>query len=316
MIIPDKYKKFFSAAGGGAIGMQNLLELIPPVTERGNLRGYHVLMTSPFTYSNPYKTFEMNHTALLTAELSARLWWRFNGSISLITDETGFDYIKRTSLSKAYDEILPILDRRNFGIVPTKYWASGKIQALTKISAPCVILDMDILLWRKLTVTSDELLCTHTEPLSLQCYPSPEFFHTDADYSYPSDWDFTVEPLNTAVLYIAEDSFKDYYAEQSIRFMYSEKESPDNGVVCMVFAEQRILAMCAAARGITPKLLLDYYRLSESQTLLTHIWSAKKIIEMVPDLSKIFIELCEEKLNMLRSDQDGKKARGLFQKII
>ena len=299
--VPDDIKIFFSSASSGAIGLQNLLETVPPVTERGNLRGYHVLMTSPFTYKNPRKPFEMNQTALLTAELSARLWRRFNGSISLITDKTGFEYIKRTDLSKAYDEILPILDRRNFGIVPIKYWASGKIQALTKISAPCVILDMDMLLWKKLSMDSANLICTHTEPLSLACYPSPDFFHTDAEYSYPSEWDFTVEPLNTAILYIEEDEFKNYYAAQSIRFMYSEKESPDNGVVCMVFAEQRILAMCAAAKGIKAKLLLDYNRLAEPQSLLTHIWSAKKIIEIVPDINKIFIDLCEEKLQFLRN---------------
>ena len=301
MTIPDKYQKFFSASGGGAIGLQNLLNPILPVTERGKLRGYHVLMTSPFNYENPHKTFEMSTTALITAELSARLWRRFNGSISLITDKTGFEYIKETDLAKAYDEILPILDRRNFGIVPTKYWASGKIQALTKISAPCVILDMDMLLWQKLSVDSTKLLCTHTEPLSLKCYPSPDFFHTVAEYSYPSEWDFTVEPLNTAILYIEEDEFKNYYAAQSIRFMYSEKESPDNGVVCMVFAEQRILAMCATAKGIKTKLLLDYNRLAEPQSLLTHIWSAKKIIELVPDINKIFIDLGEEKLQFLRN---------------
>ena len=301
IIIPDKYKKFFSSAGGGAIGLQNFLEPILFATERGNLQGYHVLMTSPFTYDNPRKSYKMSDTALLTAELSARLWQRFNGSISLITDKIGFEYIKKTALAKAYDEILPILDQRNFGIVPTKYWASGKIQALTKISAPCVILDMDMLLWQKLPVESAKLLCTHTEPLSLKCYPSIEFFHTDADYSYPVDWDFTVEPLNTAVLYIAEDDFKNYYAAQSIRFMYSEKESPDNGVICMVFAEQRILAMCSASKGIKAKLLLDYDLLSEPQNLLTHVWSAKKIIEIVPDINKIFIKLCEEKLQTLKN---------------
>lgn len=301
MTISGKYQKFFSASGGGAIGMQNLLNPILPVTKSGNLQGYHVLMTSPFTYENPHKPFEMSNTALLTAELSARLWRRFNGSISLITDKTGFDYIKKTDLAKAYDEILPILDRRNFGILPTKYWASGKIQALTKIAAPCVILDMDMLLWQKLPVESAKLLCTHNEPLSLKCYQPADFFHTDDEYSYPAEWDFTVEPLNTAILYIEEDEFKNYYAAQSIRFMYSEKESPDNGVVCMVFAEQRILAMCATAKGIKAKLLLDYNRLAEPQSLLTHIWSAKKIIELVPDINKIFIDLCEEKLQFLRN---------------
>ena len=283
LIVLDKYKKFFSAENSCSIGMQNLLKPIQLLNERGTLQGYHVLMTSPFTYENPHKPFEMSNAKLLTAELSARLWRQFNGSISLITDETGFDYIKKTALSKAYDEILPILDKRNFGIVPTKYWASGKIQALTKISAPCVVLDMDMLIWQKLPIDSAELICTHTEPLSLKCYPTPEFFHTDAEYSYPSDWDFTVEPLNTAILYNA-----------------------DNGVICMVFAEQRILAMCAEEKGIIPKTLLIYDKLSEPQSLLTHIWSAQKIIEMIPGINEIFNDLCKEKLSFLKFSESEK----------
>ena len=78
LIVPDKYKKFFSASSGNAIGIQ----------------GYHVLMTSPFTYENLDKPLEMINSMLLTAELAALLWLRFNGSISLITDKIGFDYIK------------------------------------------------------------------------------------------------------------------------------------------------------------------------------------------------------------------------------
>lgn len=299
--IPDKYKIFFSAAGGGAIGMQNLLVPLQPTNERGNLCGYHVLMTSPFTYENPNKPFNMTEATLLTAEISARLWKRFNGSISLITDETGFSYIKNTALAETYDEILPIIDTRNFGIVPTKYWASGKIQALTKIFAPCVILDMDLLIWEKLNIGLEKLICTHNEPLNLKIYPSVSFFNTDKEYSYPADWDFTAEPLNTAFLYIADNEFKNYYAGQSIRFMYSEKETPDNRVVCMVFAEQRILAMCAKTKNIKFKTLLKYDSLSEPQKILTHIWSAKHIIENVPEIKEIFVDLCKEKLNLLRN---------------
>ena len=98
LIVLDKYKKFFSAENSCSIGMQNLLKPIQLLNERGTLQGYHVLMTSPFTYENPHKPFEMSNAKLLTAELSARLWRRrFNGSIYLITDKIGFDYIKKNS---------------------------------------------------------------------------------------------------------------------------------------------------------------------------------------------------------------------------
>ena len=73
----------------------------------------------------------------------------------------------------------------------------------------------------------------------------------------------------------------------------------------MVFAEQRILAMCAEEKGIIPKTLLIYDKLSEPQSLLTHIWSAKKIIEKIPGINEIFNELCKEKLSFLKFSESA-----------
>ncbi len=46
-------------------------------------------------------------------------------------------------------------------------------------------------------------------------------------------------PFNTSLLYFADDDLKDYYTEESIRFMLHERGTLDNGSWCMVFAERR-----------------------------------------------------------------------------
>ena len=50
------------------------------------------------------------------------------------------------------------------------------------------------------------------------------------------------------MLYMAKEQFKNYYVDSSIQFMENCRETEEN--LChMVFAEQRLLAMCAARKG-------------------------------------------------------------------
>ena len=301
----EKQRIFFFENGQGSIGLWNLALETPDrkPAEKG-VRGYHVLMTEPFHYAFPRENFAMSELAALTAELSARLWRKYNGPIRMLTDPRGFAYLRGLPLIDAYDEVLPILDPRNHGILPTRYWAAGKLQALTRIPAPCALVDMDLMLWEPLELAGETLVCAHIEHLFPNVYPPPDFFRTSGNYRFPPEWDFAEEPLNTAFLYIADQALQDYYAEQAIRFMCAEKETPDYGATCMIFAEQRILAMCAAAKGVEAGLLLNYDRLTAPQRRLTHVWSAKRVIAHDDDLKRIYAALCEEKLRQLRAEQE------------
>jgi hypothetical protein len=69
----------------------------------------------------------------------------------------------------------------------------------------------------------------------------------------------------------------------------------------MVFAEQRLLAMCAKVQGINIKSLLDVNHL-EKQNYFTHIWGLKSILQKTPEKRKSFCRNC---INRIATDFPG-----------
>ena len=281
----------------GAIGTKNLFGGLGPAVKGASLPGYHALSTAPFARENAGIRYQMDEIDLLTAELSAQLWRRYNGPIRLLTDPMGCEYVKSTPLGDVYDEILPILDSRCCGIDPVKYWAAGKIAALSKLSTPCVILDMDMMIWKPLDLSGEKLVCACVELIDNTVYPPFSFFRTTPGYTFPSEWSEEATALNTAFLYIDDEELKQYYTREAFRFMLAERESPDYWAVCMTFAEQRILGMCAEARGIYAKLLYDM-----DKDCLTHTWGAKGQLRSEKDFREFYLALCKEKLRQIKDE--------------
>lgn len=288
----------------GAAGMHNLMGTLSGEAGSRPVSGYHVLLTAPYFCSHSHSAnaaYEMQEFERLTAELSARLWRRYNGPVYMMTDEAGCQFIRKSGLENVYDGVFPVLEWRNYGINTYKYWASGKIQALMRIQAPCALVDMDLLVWHPLELDRYALAAAHTEPLRPDIYAPVDFFCVDEDYVFPCGWDWQAKPLNTSIVYFAEESFKEYYAHEAIRFMQSEKETPDDGSICMVFAEQRILAMCAAQRGILPHTFFKYEDLCCGQDLFTHLWSAKRLLRNDRQLADRYCEICRDKILQLNN---------------
>jgi hypothetical protein len=134
------------------------------------------------------------------------------------------------------------------------------------------MIDTDFIVWKPLAF-DEALAVAHREGLYCGIYPERPFFNMDANYQFPPEWDWTVMPCNTAILYIAGKEFKDYYTSEAIRFMRNLRETKDITAE-MVFAEQRLLAMCAAAKGVGIQSLLDIGN-PEAQNSFTHIWGFK-----------------------------------------
>ncbi len=79
-------------------------------------------------------------------------------------------------------------------------------------------------------------------------YPGREFFNMKDGYAFDPGWSWDEPPVNTCMLYMADEQFKNYYVDSSINFMENCRETEEN--LChMVFAEQRLLAMCAGREG-------------------------------------------------------------------
>lgn len=287
----------------GAVGMENLMA---PLSEAPRsdppLAGYHVLLTKPKRYQETGKTFHMKPHAQWTARLSALAWRRYNGPIHLLTDREGARYVRQIGLDQVYDSVRDDLWDR-YGLSQEKFWASGKLLALEQLQTPCLVLDMDLIVWKPLAVRGAPLTAAHIEHLNARVYPEPrQYFLMSPRYRFPEGWDFTAEPLNTAVVYFEDEELKTEYLAEAFRFMKHERDTPDDGAICMVFAEQRILGMCAASRGIRPKVLLDYDRLKEKQDLLTHTWSGKLILSKLADVEEAFVALCREKCRQLEQE--------------
>ena len=74
----------------GALGTKNLFCDLGPAVKGASLPGYHALSTAPYARRIPGRPYRMDETDLLTAELSARLWRRYNGPSRLHTDPMGW----------------------------------------------------------------------------------------------------------------------------------------------------------------------------------------------------------------------------------
>ena len=291
-------KRFLEIERHGSLGMKNLFSSsLDPAVPGASLPGYHALSTAPHLWCRPDSPYAMSETALVTAELSARLWRRFNGPIRLLTDPAGYEYVSGTPLRDAYDEILPVLDRRCCGLNPAKYWAAGKIAALSKLPTPCAVLDMDMLIWKPLSLAGEKLVCACVEFIDETVYPPLSFFRTVPGYAFPPEWSEDATPLNTAFLYIDDEALKDCYTREAFRFMLAEKETPDYWSICITFAEQRILGLCAEARGIRAGLLTE---LDPKRESFTHIWGGKSKLENDEAFRALYLERCREILRQLR----------------
>ncbi len=240
------------------------------------IEAFHSLWTKPYLISNLTSKYEMKDYELLVMILSALNWRKKNGRLRLITDSIGLEYIRSLELEFLWDNnISCFLDKVPEKINPKYYWAAGKLYALSSVQAPIVMLDMDLIVWNRLNfdIWDKDVVVIHEEEIMDGIYPNKEYFEKSG-YIFNSDWNWKVEPVNTAFLYISNNEFKQYYVSNAIDFMINNYQAEDR-VKNMVFAEQRLLTMCAEYKK---KSINKLYNISElnKQKDFTHIWGEKK----------------------------------------
>jgi hypothetical protein len=261
---------------------------------------FHSLWTKPFFARNSLP-FYLEDWHILTTILSALEWRRHNGGIKMITDNAGAEYYRMLGIDHIWNlGVETLLESTvDAAVNPLPFWAAGKIYALRFMNAPCVMIDTDFIIWEPLCdmVENIRLSVIHREKISAAIYPPQTFFIMNSGYTFPEPWDWSVEPCNTAFLCITDDALKSYYTEQSINFMKNLKQA--RGITAeMVFAEQRLLAMCAKEKGIEINSLLDINSL-ENQRLFTHVWGLKDVLKQYPEIRK---EFCVNCLRRILSD--------------
>lgn len=262
------------------------------------MRAFASNWTRPHNVFSPGQPYSLTDHELLTTILSALLWRRHNGSIRMITDSIGAAYYESIGLSALWDDGISCeLDCIPSSVDPATFWAAGKLYALVAVPAPCVMMDTDFLVWTELhdRLEGKELAVIHTEELMPDIYPSPEHFQLSADYQFPAEWDWTIPACNTALTYFGNDELRKEYLRQFFSFLHAVRGR--DGLIYMVFAEQRLLGMCAAHMGIpihalsTPDALF-----SPNQKDFTHIWGFKQAMSEHPSLRIRFCRQCADRI--------------------
>lgn len=246
------------------------------LSERIAMQAFHIISTAPYFAKHDNGAYSMDKFELYSAAVSALNWRSFGGKIILAADTKGEEYIRSLGISALWNEIRTVVPDDLEGIDPIMFWAAGKLFALREITAPAVMMDTDFIAWKAPTLPKDKIVAAHREDLNPSVYPSLEYFRFTRPFS-TEGMNTAVLPLNTAFLYIPDESFKQYYVNRAIAFMKSAYRCGDN-LRYMVFAEQRLLAICAEEFGIGVETLMNKDELFFPRDDFTHLWGAKQVM--------------------------------------
>lgn len=249
------------------------------------MNAIHILSSAP-ALAKGAKEYRAEDFDLYCMALSALSWRKNNGEIALCADSICADYIRSAGLAALWNEIRVCVPADLDGIDPIMFWAGGKLLALKQTPAPVVMLDTDFIVWKKLDF-GESIIAAHREELNPDIYPPLSYF--SASGHIIPDFDESVLPLNTAFLYLPDNSLKEFYTSQAIAFMKSAERCGET-LRYMVFAEQRMAAMCAQYTQTPVTTLLDYRNLFFPQDDFTHLWGAKQQLRDHPELRGELVE--------------------------
>ena len=240
------------------------------------MRAFHTLRTRR-------ADFKLDDFEIFTLILSALEWRRHNGKIFLYTDTAGKNFFDAAELSELWDGVDTSLDEmERLNIDENIFWAGAKLFALSKQPLPCVMIDLDFVVWRPLYLKPNDSSVTviHRESRDLACYPDENYFRLK-NFSLPRELDWTLTPCNAALVYFGEKNFVRRYVDFAFKFMRAANPLPEQRgwdlLPYMVFVEQRWMAMCAKLCGVELKTFSDLPALfGGEQKTFTHVWGYKK----------------------------------------
>ena len=255
----------------------------------------HVNWTKPFVNKTnaPYETEDFE---ILTTVLSALTWRGKNGRITMVTDSAGAEYYVKNGLDVIWDNMDVCLD--DIDVNPDVFWAAGKLFALRKQTAPVAMIDTDFIVWDTLSDDGADAEVIHFEELAPHIYPPFEYFK-NTRFTFDSDFDRTVKACNTALCVIRDAELLKYYTDTAIRFM-RESDEKDDRLCYMVFAEQRLLAICAKKLGKSVASFSDMPSLfSGKDTRFTHTWGMK---QQMRDNGALRYDFCKRCVRRISAD--------------
>lgn len=215
----------------------------------------------------------------LTMILSALMWRKYNGEITLVTDSAGKDYIYSEGLETVWNSITTELDDIPPDVNPQVFWAAGKIYGIKNKKTPFVSMDTDFIVWEPLELEKmkSELCVIHRESLISSVYPD-----TLPYTSFDDGFSWKTLPSNTAFFYVNNNVFLNDYVKYADKFMRSCVET--DCLQPMVFAEQRLFSMIAEKHNIHISSFSSVEKLMGMEDKrFTHLWGYKSHLRNNPD---------------------------------
>lgn len=272
--------------------------------KRRGVPGFHTLVMD-----RTIRDFE-----IATLILSVKAYQKFVGPITLFADERGMKWAIKNKIASLYTDCREIrvpeyVDRR-------KFWAAGKIEAWSRMQAPCVSVDIDAVLYETPSIFKD-IVALHSEPDELQVYKRSRLrtkideMTGKASCEYSSK--FLYPPANVGVLCINDDAFRNRYASMSMDMMIRESSSPlmqdyetiqVNGVPVtqMVLVEQYLLSALATAKGTSMSFIGELQ--TDNEHMLPnkaafHLWNSKRYYAIHSRARERYIEFVIDELSRI-----------------
>ena len=273
------------------------------------MNAIHINWTKPY-FARGGSSYECEDFELLTTILSALKWRENNGSIKMVTDREGAQYYRDNGLELLWDggidESLDDID-----VDEGMFWAAGKLYALALQNTPVAVIDTDFIVWGEILFDKlPALSVIHDEELYGDVYPDIGSFRMKRGYRFDPDWNWHIKAYNTAFYVIKDEELKQYYTKEALRFMKSSEPVGDP-LTYMVFAEQRLLAMCAAKLGRETLVFSTLEKLFKNgDGFFTHTWGMKQQMRENPELRDAFCRRC-----IGRISRDFPYMRGIMSKI-
>ena len=107
-----------------------------------DIEGFHILWTAPYFEKSKDDTYSMQDYELLTMILSALMWRKMNGPITLYGDARAIDYVEGQGLSHIWNGGIKEIQVPD-SISPGVFWAAGKLYALKGAHMRAVMVDLD-----------------------------------------------------------------------------------------------------------------------------------------------------------------------------
>ena len=193
-----------------------------------------------------------------------------------------------------------MLDRIPNSYDPSIFYNAGRIFAIQAETTPFTVLDTDMLVWQPLRplIGDKYVMGLHPEPLAKyqRYYPEQDQLMKKAGWAAPGGWNWSVDPINTAITFFGNSGPTNYYVQQALQFMGGNNGRTSDMDSPMRFVDRRMFAMCMKA--ITSAASTFLASDTEEGKPFTHIWGANPTAR---DNENINRQICTELVKIIKT---------------